>query len=246
MISSVAGVAVRPFQIEIAAATLFAAITAGDLPVLAQQKHDYWFVDTASDHTPAAWQQFAAITASDPTTAVYIDAAAQFASVTADLAPALAQQGPDYWYVAGYSTVALYVDAASIVSDGDVKRAWLWMFYSAEEPGFPGANIRVFEEFNCRSRQDRDLQFTQYNRDGKVLASPDPSAWSGAVADSVGEAELEFTCSDAPSRASFGTQLPQGVTPELHAWAMFDFATAKRMREPDGPTTAKAVPDAPR
>ena len=141
--------------------------------------------------------------------------------------PAFAQQGPDYWFLRGDKANIGYIDATSIVSDGDVKRGWIRLFYSAENSRFPLSNLRVLDEVNCRTRQERYLRFTQYERNGTVFSSQEPNAWSDVILRSLGEAELKIMCSSDEIRASIGTQLPQGMAPDEHAQQNFDYLNAR-------------------
>ena len=61
----------------------------------------------------------------------------------------------------------------------------------------PTKIIYLFE-FNCKERMSRDLQFTSYRYDGKVLFNGNtPKTWSYVVPGSVAEGILNWICSRA-------------------------------------------------
>ena len=136
---------------------------------------------------------------------------------------ATAQQARDYWLlnVSSDKTMIQYVDAESIVSvNGDVKRAWTWVFYSTGAPRFAGSQDVSLVEINCQTRQMHSLQNGFYDGRGSYDAAWSelaPAPWTYVAPGTFGEAEIQFICSDAATRASFGIPLGKGVTPEQHA-----------------------------
>ena len=166
-----------------------------------------------------------------------IAAATLSAAINFGDAPPVTLQDHDYWFVAGYSTMAYYVDAATIVSNDNVMRAWIWFFESDRAPApWGGSSTRTLDEVNCRTHQARTLQLMVYDSQGTTMVSDQqPGEWSYEAPASVGGAEIEFICSDATTRAATAVQLPQIVTPERHARELFDLLNAKHPLASDPP-----------
>lgn len=111
------------------------------------------------------------------------------------LSPSAAQaRASQWWYVTQGADKVLFVDAESIVRDGDTVR------YEASqilrEPGNPAASLRASMIGDCRDNTETWDLFLRYGKDDERLdetalsyAGPNP-----VEAGSVGAAQLQFVC----------------------------------------------------
>ncbi len=113
------------------------------------------------------------------------------------------------WQFVGISKLGAYqMDAASLVRDGDIVKAWARTIY-VEPQDMPGSgkalSSRVRFAFDCSKRTSavQELQYFESidfeNPVGTGGHVPDVLLdWSGAPPDSIAEGMLEFACSHAP------------------------------------------------
>lgn len=109
------------------------------------------------------------------------------------LAPAPAS--PDWFYLDGTDSVAMYIEASSIVVQGDSRTALTLSAYAHARAN--GAyNIAVTMGFDCGKRLFRTLDFAALDRNGKMLVTePSPNrAYRVPGEGSYNDQALRFVC----------------------------------------------------
>lgn len=103
--------------------------------------------------------------------------------------------GPDWFYLDGTDRMVMYVEAGSIVAEGDSRTVLTLSAYA--QPRANGAyNIVVTMGFDCRKRLFRTLDFGALDRDGKLLVSePSPNTDYRVPGEgSYNEMVMNFAC----------------------------------------------------
>lgn len=143
-----------------------------------------------------------------------------------------AQPQHEYWWVgvSGDDNVLVVIDTKSITETEPAKRrVWITYYYSPQDKELAGGNQVILAEFNCNSRQTRDLQSTDYNADAKSLSTSNrPSEWQYVVPRSIGEGSLNFTCGSPHVRKTIAISKINGTPDE---WARKQFIQQEDARK---------------
>lgn len=98
----------------------------------------------------------------------------------------------DWALVSEGSQSTLYVDRTSIKRTGATITYWIRNDYVNDKDGWKQTVSLI--EANCTTRAKRRLQATIYLVDGTLRTYSTSGEWSYVVPDSMGQAELNFTC----------------------------------------------------
>ena len=131
----------------------------------------------------------------------------------------IAQPAHEYWFLVenGDHTVADFVDAKSITAEKQgLKRAWVVAYHSTKSKDYPGVQMSLLTEFNCKTGQSHSLQVTLNDSSGQpVPSAPEdaPADWSYVVPGSLGDTELRFVCTRSKKeRTAMGVKIPARYT----------------------------------
>jgi hypothetical protein len=118
---------------------------------------------------------------------------------------------PDWQMVGKSDECSVWVDAASLQSEGNIVKAWTKLEYKVATPIFKGSekmnlSVRRREYLNCSAHSSllkSAASFSERNLQGAVVASFNDAGemvWEDAAPGTIADAILEFACAKAPKQ----------------------------------------------
>lgn len=142
-------------------------------------------------------------------------------------ADAYAQAPDNTWIVGvdkrGSEFISLFfVDADRIEVRGNVRRTWIRVMHSADNPTTALASMVTLTDYDCQGRTSLMIQSTAYERDGRARQMTVTGERRYVVPDSFDEGILDFVCASPAQRENNDQWIRlEGVTDIEMADAVF-------------------------
>lgn len=124
----------------------------------------------------------------------------------------------DEWIAGGASDNSdQLINISSIEKDGDVRGTWVMHISNSTDDGV--AYTLVWEEFNCKAKKMRYLDFFSYDSSGQNIKSQTGNnEWDRVLPGTVGEASFQAVCQEPHPEVIIADETPFQIAEKVREY----------------------------